>query len=56
MFSWCANRGEAVDFLVVGPHSALIIVELLEFLYEGCAVDVEASDCELWCWWVGRKI
>jgi hypothetical protein len=25
----------------------------LKFLYEGCAADVEASDGELWCWWVG---
>jgi hypothetical protein len=44
---------EGVDFLVVGPCSAVMNVEQLKFLYEGCAVDVEASDGASWCWWVG---
>jgi hypothetical protein len=47
---------EGVDFLVVGFHSVVMDVERLKFLYEGYAVDVEASDSELWCWQAGCNI
>jgi hypothetical protein len=53
---WCANRGKGVDLLVAGPRSAVIVVDRLKFLYEGYAVDEEASDGELWCWRDGCKI
>ena len=43
------NHGEGVDFNVAGPRSVVINAERLEFLCEGCAVVVEASDGELWC-------
>jgi hypothetical protein len=52
----CVNHGEGVDFLVVGLCSIVVDVEWLKFLCEGCTIDVEASDGELWCWQVGCNI
>jgi hypothetical protein len=50
------DQDEGVDFLALGLRSVVMNAELSKFLYERCAVDVEVSDGELWCWRAGCNI